>query len=275
MVVTTEGQKGHELPEITAKDVSIHHAKAQLRVEDLVPLRGEHAGLQLAIMIDDGSDTVLGLQLGDLKAFIREQPATTQVGVYYLRNGVAMPAQNMTADHEAAANHLRLPIGQAGVEASPSNAISDFIKKWPASQNRREILLVSSGIDLSQGFPPENPYLTAAIAEAQRAGVLVHSIYFSAAGHAGHNYFLSNRGRDYLSYLGDQTGGESYWQGLATSVSLKPYLDDLNTRLQHQYLLTLAAEPAAKGRFEHVKLETELPHVELMTADQVWVPASK
>jgi hypothetical protein len=259
LVVTAEGQKGQAPPEITAGDITAHIGKTVVHVNDLIPLRGEHAGLQLAIMIDDGSDTVLSLQFNELKQFIREQAETTQVGVYYIRNGSAIPAQALTLDHEAVANHLRLPIGEPGAAVSPSEAISEFIKKWPATADRREILLISSGLDMDRGFPAQNPYLLSAIADAQRAHVLVNSIYFASAGHAGHNYSLLNYGRDYLSILGDGTGGEAYWEGLATTTTIRPYL----------------AQPEKKGRFEHVSLKTEIPHVELLTADQAWVPGAK
>jgi hypothetical protein len=84
-----------------------------------------------------------------------------------------------------------------------------------------------------------------------------------------------NYGRDYLSILGDGTGGEAYWEGLATTTTIRPYLDDLNMRLKHQYLLTFDAQPDRKGHFEHVSLKTEIPHVELLTADQAWVPGAK
>jgi hypothetical protein len=278
MVITAEGLKGHEPPELTSKDINLHANKNELKVEELVPLRGEHAGLQLAIFIDDGSDTTLGLQFDDLRKFIREQPASTQLGIYYVRNGSAQPVQTITPDHEAAAGHLRLPLGQPGIAVSPYLAISDFIKKWPAGSGeitRREILLISSGIDLDRESPTQNPYLSAAIEDCQRAHVLVNSIYFASAGHGGHDYYLTNFGRDNLSYLGDETGGEAYWQGLATSVSLRPYLDELNTRLKHQYLLTLSAKPEKKGRFERVHLRTELHDVDLMAPSQVWVPGEK
>jgi hypothetical protein len=271
MVVTAEVPKSRELPELTAKDVLIPD-REKFQVEDLTPLRGDRAGLQLAILIDDGSGTDLGLQLDDLRKFIREQPSTTQVGIYYIANGRAVPYQAMTADHEAAASRIRLPVGEPGIAASPYLAISDFIKKWPATQDRREILLISSGIDLYRGTPTQNPYLTASIADAQRARVLVHSIYFAGNGHAGHDYFLMNFGRDNLSLLGDGTGGEAYWQGLSTSVSFQPYLDDLNVRLGHQYLSTLTATPEKKGRFERIRLRTEVKYVELLTAEQVWIP---
>jgi hypothetical protein len=275
MIVTAEGVKGHEPPQLTAKDINIRGNKNEFQVEELIPLSGDHANLQLAILIDDGSDTKLGLQFDDLRRFIREQPATTQIGIYYIRNGIAEPAQSMTADHEAAATHLRLPIGQPGVAVSPYLAISDFIKKWPVTEDRREILLISSGIDLDREFPPQNPYVTAMIADCQRAHVLVNSIYFAGAGHSGHDYFLTNFGRDNLSYVGDETGGEAYWQGLSTAVTLQPYFDDLNVRLKHQYLLILTCAPEKKGRFERIRLQTELHDVDLMAPDQVWVPAAK
>ena len=275
LVVTAEGQKGQAPPEVGQGDILAQFGKTAARVEELTPLRGDHAGLQLAIFIDDGSDTSLGVQLSDLKQFIREQPSTTQIGVYYIRNGEAMPAQALTADHEAAAKHLRLPTGEPGAAASPSEAISTFIKKWPATSDRREILLISSGLDLYRGFPGQNPYLSSAIEAAQRAHVLVNSIYFASSGHAGHDFSLMNFGRDYLSILGDGTGGEAYWEGLATAVTFRPYLDDLSMRLKHQYLLTLTAQPEKKGGFEHVRLRAENPHVELLTADRVWVPGVK
>jgi hypothetical protein len=275
LVVTAEGQKGQAPPEIAAGDITAHVGKSPIHIADLIPLRGDHAGLQLAIMIDDGAEAALSLQFDELRQFIREQPASTQIGIYYIRNGSAVPTQPLTADHEAAATHLRLPTGQPGIAVSPSEAISEFIKKWPATPDRREILLISSGIDLDRGFPAQNPYLLSAIADAQRAHVLVNSIYFAGAGHAGHSYSLLNYGRDYLSYLGDETGGEAYWEGLATTTTFRPYLDDLSMRLKHQYLLTFEAEPQKKGRFEHVSLKTEMPHVELMTADQAFVPGEK
>jgi hypothetical protein len=279
LIVTAEGLKGHEAPELTASDVMIRGNQKTFQVEDLVPLRGEHATMQLAIFIDDGSNTTLGLQFDDLKRFIREQPPSTEIGTYYIRNGTAVPTQAMTADRDATVKGLRLPVGQPGIASSPFLAISDFVKKWPAASPsqplRREILLISSGIDLYRGTPTQNPYLQTAIEDCQRAHVLVNSIYFSAEGHGGHDYFLMNFGRDNLSYLGDETGGEAYWQGLSTSVSFQPYLEDLNMRFKHQYLLTLRAEPQKKAMFERIRLQTELHGIDLMAPSQAWIPAEK
>ncbi len=275
MLVTAESPKGSVPPAVSAADVILHGNKSELKVEDLVPLKGDQAALQLAILIDDGSETTLSLQFPEIKAFIRKQGPAAQVGVYYIRNGSAIAAKAMTADLDAAANSLRMPLGQPGIAVSPYLAISEFVKKWPATAARREILLISPGIDLYTGAPYQNPYLASCIDDAQRAGVLIHSIYSSGSGHAGHDYFWMNFGRDNLSFLGDRTGGESYWEGLATSVTFQPYLDDLSARLTHQYLLTLTAPPARKGRFEQVRLRTEIPHVDLVSADRVWFPGDK
>ena len=45
--------------------------------------------------------------------------------------------------------------------------------------------------------------------------------------------------------------------------------------LSNQYLLTFKASGGAKGRFERVRLSTELPHVEFMAASQAFLPAVK
>jgi hypothetical protein len=64
--------------------------------------------------LDDGADSSLGLLLDELKAFINAQPSTTSVGVGYMHNATVRIAQNLTTDHAAAANALRLPMGQQG-----------------------------------------------------------------------------------------------------------------------------------------------------------------
>jgi hypothetical protein len=131
--------------------------------------------------------------------------------------------------------------------------VSDLIKKWPAAEARREMLLITSGIDPWSPPDPENPYLQKAIADAQRAGILVHSIYYTGAGHSGHSYWRSNWGQNYLSELGDETGGEAYWQGISSPVSFDPYLKDLGQRLKNQYLLTVVPQDGKTG-LEPVKV---------------------
>ena len=233
-------------------------------------MRGDQANLELYIAIDDGEDSDLGLQFNSLKDFINRQPGTTQVGLAYLRNGSANIVAPMTADHAQVAKALRLPFGQPGISASPYMGVSDLVKKWPAAEARREVLLITSGIDPWSPPDPQNPYLQKAIADAQRGGILVHSIYYAEAGHPGHSYRSVNWGQNYLSELGDETGGEAYWQGFSSPVSFDPYLKDLAQRLQNQYLLTLAKEEIKPG-LEPVRVSATRPDVSLVTASKISV----
>jgi hypothetical protein len=271
LVVTAEGHHGAAPPELLKDEITVEVDKRPASVQEWVPLRGEEARLDLYIVIDDGEDTDLGLQFQSLKTFIDEQPETTRIGLAYLRNGAANIVAPLTADHAAVTKAIRLPLGQPGISASPYMGISDLVKKWPATDARREVLLISSGIDPWSPPDPENPYLQKAIDDAQRAGILVHSIYYSEAGHLGHSYWRVNWGQNYLSELGDSTGGETYWQGFGSPVSFMPYLKDFSERLKNQYLLSVAADGAKSG-FQSVRVTAAKPGVSLMTASRIWMP---
>jgi hypothetical protein len=138
--------------------------------------------------------------------------------------------------------------------------ISDLVKKWPADGARHEVLLISSGADPYSPRDPENPYLLSAIADAQRAGVPVHSIYY------GRGRARLNWGQNYLAELGEETGGEAYWQ--TTQVSFDAYLDDLTQRLQNQYLLTLVPEQTKSG-LEPVRVTAAGSRISLKSASKV------
>jgi hypothetical protein len=211
--------------------------------------------------------------LEDIRQFINAQPATTAIGVAYMRNGIADVLQNPTNDHAQAAKALRLPFGDPGASASPYFSVTDLIKRWPETPVRREILMVSDGIDRYWGSGPSDPYVDSTIEDAQRAGVIIFSIYMPGGGHFGHSFWRINWGQNYLSQVSDETGGESYYLGFGAPVSFAPYLDDLTHRLTRQYLLTFIAKPEKKAGFQQVKLRTEVPNAELVAADRVYVPA--
>jgi len=268
LIVTAEGRHGTFPPEVMKDDVSVEVNKHAARVEKWIPLRGDQASLELYIVIDDGEDSDLGSQFNSLKSFIGAQPSTTEIGLAYLRNGSANIVAALTANHAEIAKALRLPLGQPGISASPYMGISDLLKKWPAAGARREVLLITSGIDPWSPPDPQNPYLQKAIADAQRGGVLVHSIYYAEGGHFGHSYWRVNWGQSYLSQLGDETGGEAYWQGLSSPVSLDPYLKDLAERLRNQYLLALVPVDN-KGGLETLRVVSSKPGVSLVAASRI------
>jgi hypothetical protein len=275
MIVTVEAHHGSDVPVLDAKDVLVHQGKVRDRVTDWVPAQAERAGLELFILLDDSSGQSLGTQLNDIRKFIAEQPNSAQIGVAYMQNGTARVEQDLTNDHALAAKALRLPLGRAGDNASPYFAFSDLMKRWPQSNNRREVLLVSDGIDRYYGTGDlQDPYLSAAIDDAQRGGVLVSAIYSPGAGHFGHSYWQGYWGQLYLSELAERTGGESYYIGFTgPAVTFDPYLKDLANRLNHQYILTFIAKPEKKAGLQRVKVTTEVPNADLVSADQVFVPA--
>jgi hypothetical protein len=272
MVVSVEARHGKkEVPVIYREDVRVMHDHERLQVKDWVPLVKEQAGLDLFLLIDDSVDNKVGLQLDDLRKFMSAQPDSTAIGVGYIRNGTVQVAQELTQDHVLASKALRLPIGLTA-SSSPYLALTDLIKIWPESPNRREILLVSSGIDMLQPGP-NDPYLDQAIDQEQRAGIQVYSIYASPSGHAGHTPWLLNWGQNNLSQIADETGGEAYFQALSMPISFAPYLDEFADRLKHQYRLTFYAKPGKGPGYQRIRLETEVPDAELVAQDRVYVPA--
>ena len=192
MVVTAEPHKGKEVPTITQQDVAVHEGKDRDTVTGWVPAQGENAALELFILLDDSANMTLGSQLEDIKNFVNQQPSTTKVGVAYMQNGIARIVENLTSDHQQAANAIRLPMGTRGANASPYFSVSDLIKRWPATNARREMLVASDGID--PYYPNadfQDPYLDTAISDAQRAGILISAIYTPGVGHFAHSYWMA------------------------------------------------------------------------------------
>jgi hypothetical protein len=170
IVVTVEGQKDAAPPNLARNDILVYLDNERMRVTDWTPVQNDRTGLQLWLLIDDGTDTALGTQFEDLRRFVLEQPSSTQVGIGYLRNGTVQVEQKPTADHALAAKAIRLPLGLPGISASPYLALIDLIQKWPSADQAREVLMITSGIDPDYGPGPSNPYLDRAINAAQRAG---------------------------------------------------------------------------------------------------------
>lgn len=272
MIVTAEARHGKAVPVLTREDVIVFQKDERLKATDLVPCQGEHAALELFILIDDASDMSLGSQLNDVRQFIETQPAATSIGIGYMRNDRVAVAQEPTTDHPRAAKALRLPLGSPGVTPSPFLALSDFIKRWPASPARHEVLLVTSGVD-PLGGALANPYVDAAIEDAQRAGIIVYGIYMPSSGHFGHSSYGLNWGQNHLAQIAEETGGEAYMLGFGPPVSFEPYLKEVAEHLAHQYLVTFLTRPGNKADFQRVRLTTEVPNAELVTANKVYVSA--
>jgi len=275
MVVTVKSHHGTQPPAVAADDVKVFQKGKPDAVASWVPLQGDRAGLQLYILIDDTSRSSLALQYSSIDKFIEEQPATTAIGVGYMRNGTVFTAQNLTTDHALAEKSLRFPLGFGAGYTSPYLALSELMKKWPDTKDRREVLMITSGTDpLGGGFsndPFTNPYLDAAFDQAQRGGFIVYSIYSPGVGRAGRGLFRTDLAQSGLDLLAQKTGGETYYLAFGSPVDITPYLQDVSNSLKHQYALTFLAKGAKKPTLEPVKVKTEMPNTGLVTAEDGYI----
>ncbi len=242
-------------------------------VSSWIPLRGSRAGLQLVFLLDDASRTSISLQFGDIRKFIEALPPTTEIAIGYMRNGTTDIVQNFTTDHAAAAKTLRVPLGMNSINGSPYFCIQDLLRRWPPGDPnlRREIVMVTDGVDRYTGvrYDPENPYVKNATDDAQKAGVLIYSIYYTGVGRIDQTGYGQDSGQNYLIQFSRDTGGESYYMGYGNPVSFAPFLDDIQRKLQNQYELSLAVTP--KKGLEPLKVKTNAPKTKLEAPSQVLI----
>jgi hypothetical protein len=275
MVVTAKPHHGTQAPALAADDVKVYQKGKMDTVTSWVPLQGDRAGLQLFILIDDTSRDSLALQFTTIKNFVDEQPASTAIGVGYMRNGAVFTAQNLTTDRALVEKSLRLPIGASAGYTSPYLALSDLMKRWPATKDRREILMITSGTDpLGGGFfndPFNNPYLDAASNQAQRGGFIIYSIYSPGSGRLGRGLLRTDLAQAGLDVLAQKTGGATYYLAFGAPVDITPYLEDITYNLKHQYELVFLAKSVKKPVLEPVKVKTEMPKMGLITAEQGYI----
>jgi len=281
MTVTASVAGNKRMPEITQDDVVVRQGKSRLEVTGWTPARGDRAGLELFILIDDAADPRIALQYDDLRTFINAQPAGTLVGVGYMRNATVQIAQQLTANHDLAAQALRLPLGNPGVYGSPYLSAVDLMKSWPVDQNRREILMLTDGIGRERHHPGWHRGYTndadadTATAVAQRTGTNIFSIYTPGSVRIHRGYWAGMNGQMNMTRLSDSTGGAAFYLGLHSPVSIRSYLDQLQSMLDNQYLLSFSAKPGKKSGLQSINLSTEVAGVDLAAHDAVWVGGGK
>jgi hypothetical protein len=279
MTVTASGLSDGSAPTVSQNDVSVRQRRETLRVTKWVPARGAAAGLDLFILIDDASDTSLGSQLNDLRAFINAQPPSTSVGVGYMRNATVQIAQNFTTDHALAANALRLPLRNAGAFGSPYLSANDLMNRWPQHANRRALVMITDGIDRARRTTPTRglntiPDVTTTANIAQRTGTIIYGLYTPGVGHMHRNFWEATNGQNAMAQLSDRTGGEAFFLGLQAPVSFRPFLDRLQNSLDNQFLLEFGARPDRRAGLRSFNISTSVAGVELISADSGWVPAA-
>jgi hypothetical protein len=267
----------------TAKDVTLKVDNRTTNLLNLAPIPPN--GAQVALLIDDGLRTSIGGELNNLKAFITSLPQGTEVFVGFMQNGRVVSANDMpgfTADRAAAAQSLRLPMGLRGASASPYFCLSDFVKNWPSNAENqsgpqsqqpthkaRIVLMITNGVDPYNGSTnitnQDSPYVAAAVTDAQRAGVPVYSIYYNDAGFRGGRGSFS--GQSYLLQVAQGTGGEAYYQGTGSPVSIIPFLKQFQNALAETYVATFPVE--GNKKMVTLKASTNLPKTKVNAPQEV------
>lgn len=273
-VVTVLGPKYTAPPAISKDDISVYEGKEKRDVTGWTPAQGDKSDLMLAILIDDACRTELGIQISDITAFIKGLPKSTRVGVFYANNGNVQAASQFNPDHDAVAKAVRMPLGTTGAYSSIYLSTMSLISGWPVVPGvRREILLISDGIDRFRG-DPFSPDVDSTYQKAEQAGVIIHTLFATGVGRAAHNMFRVNYGQSNLAEIADKTGGEAFFQGTQTPVSFAPFLEQLDMVLRNQYFLTFSTNRSkkAKGELRTFRIKTEQKDVEISSADKVFVP---
>ena len=247
MVVTDQAfSDNSEVPVLRPDGLQVKQGKNPLKVDQLIPAQGDNAALQLFILIDDTCDPGIGGNLNDIRDFINAQPASTLVGVAYMSNATIQITQNFTADHALAAKAVRLPRGNLSAMDSPYLSLMSLVKGWPEQKVRREVLMISDGIDRLRGdrsspsqipartpagavpargvntMPTISPDADTASRNSQRYGVIVHSIYATGAGRLGRNAWEAQLGQSGVAKIaGEPAANTSRWE-LKTRLALSP-----------------------------------------------------
>ncbi|MBK9153016.1 MAG: hypothetical protein IPM25_02140 [Chloracidobacterium sp.] len=222
----------------------------------------EDAPLALAILIQEDLAAAVNLQLRDLAEFINGLPKGSRVMVGYLRGGGLQVRQRFTDDLSAAAQTLRIVTSSPGsAPRNPYDGIIDALNRFDAlPAGRRAILLVSDGLDLSQGVSSSTPSqsldLDRAILRAQRRSVAVFSFYSPASFTEGGRSELILNGQGSLQRLSDETGGRAFFQGSIAPISFLPFFRDLRLLLNRQFLLTYLSTNVKKGYYRVEVLST-------------------
>jgi len=272
MILTAADHVSHNPPALKAADVSIMSGT----ITSFTPLQNAQSGLELYVVMDDVANYNFSSKLAELRKFIAARPAQVAVGVAYIHEGALQIVQTPTTDRAKATHALRAPVGSKS--ANPYCAVSDLIRQWPAAASeyaRREIILVSTGIDdsINEGALCINA--ETAIHDAQRAGVVIYALYNPVADYLSQKWSKVDSGVVNLAHVCYETGGEAYFLTHNPVESIEPFLSDISEHLAHQYRVTLRM-PAGLEGLRPIYIDpasADYPRLELMVPESVWVAA--
>lgn len=224
--------------------------------------------LALAVLIQEDLVSNFNLQIRDLTRFIQTLPRGSRVMVAYMRGGNLQIRQRFTDDLQLASQAFRIvSSNSATAPRNPYDSLVDALDRFDAlPAGRRAVLMVSDGLDASQGLsgssPGQSVDLERAILRAQRRSVAVFSFYTPASLTEGGNTSLVLNGQGSLQRLSDETGGRAFFQGSIAPVSFQPFIDDVKILLNRQFLLSYLSTHMKKGYYK-VEVVSTNPEVKI------------
>jgi|SRR5687767_324938 len=228
---------------------------------------GTSSPLTLAVLIQDDLVSTISNEIKSLRDFINQLPRGSRVMVGYLRGGSLQIRQKFTTDLERAGNSLRVPIGSpSAAPYNPYVEVIEAIRRFDSQPSgRRAILLVSDGLDVSQGIDSstagQSVDLQRAIKEAQRRSIAVYGFYAPTVG-SRDRILLAANAQGSLLRLAEETGGRAFFQGLGAPVSFDPFIKELTTSLDKQIALTYLSTHLDKG-FHRIQVRSLSSGVEI------------
>lgn len=262
-IVTVADHMNHKPPVLTKEDFT---PSPSMRIENVTPVFGDK---ELYILIDDAANYDFGRKLDELRSFVKSQPQSTAVGLAFIRDGELNVVQTPTRDRQAVMRSLRSPAGSK--PANPYCALFRLMSGWTPATERREVLMITSGLDNSPAGAAFCGNPDSAIAEAERAGVSVYAIYHPVANYATEDWQRVDNGVVELSHICYETGGEAYFVTHSAMETIAPYLDDIAEHLDNQYAVTAVFDATALPGLRNLYLHPVSLNLELMAPAKVWV----
>lgn len=219
------------------------------------------APINLAIVVQDNLDQSLNREINTLKNFIQSLPEGSRVMTAYLTNGGAIVTQELTTNRSQVADSLRIIRGVSFPSTfSPYDGVQTVLKHFEdKTVGRKMILVISDGLDLSNGFNYASPFfsisLNKAISEAQRRGIAISTIYTPSEDRKPYGRFAVNYGQGSLNRLADESGGESYFSSLDL-INFSPYLEEFKETFPRQWLINYRSSTVG-DRFRQIEVTTD------------------
>ncbi len=260
-IVVTPVPRGEKEEIVAAKlqgsDFAVYENKVRQRILNVRP--AGDVPTTIAIVIQDNLNWRVNNEIKGLREFISKLPAGTRVMTAYLGLGGAIVMQEPTTDRKQAADSLRVIRSSSfPLTFSPFDGVADAAGHFNQTNERRLMIVISDGLDMSRGFGGASPTMSIgldrAISECQRRGVAVYTIY-APVGERRYGRFDLNYGQGSLIRLADETGGESYFTSIEF-INFAPYLEEFIETSRRQWIITYRSSSLGT-KFRKVAVTTD------------------